>query len=181
MTEEKLTPEQEAAAKLEQEGASKVVSYEDFVNLQKGVEKLAAKLNGSSKEGGSKEGDGEPEPKPKTSYSSVVKTLYTDKHPEINLVWDEMLSEATALGQDPIDYYESKKGWQLEAKARAEAEREKESAKDALNIEGKPSVDARIDFSKITPEQISKLSEKQREQYRVFLRGQNTLEIKRVE
>lgn len=152
---------------------------ETIANLNKGIEKLASKLNqgaGDNKEGGDRS------PKPEQKYSSVVKTLYMEKHSEIETVWDEMAEEAAALGQDPIDYYESKKGWQLEAKARVEAERKREEAKVFTESpSGKPAGNERVDFSTIKPEQIAGLSAKQREDYRNYLRTQNPIEMKRVE
>lgn len=170
MEEAKLNPSKEGdTPKPEGEGVQ-YATAEDLKNLQKGIENLASKFN---ELGGKKEGEQE-SPKPaeqKPQYSPVVKRIYVKDNPEIEEVWDEMSAEAQSLGIDPIEYYESKKGWQLEAKARLREKQKKDEVKSKIDEpSGVITEKTSIDFSKITPEQIRQLDPKMREQYRDYLR-----------
>lgn len=170
MEEAKLNPSEEGQAPKPGEEGVQYATAEEVKNLQKGIENLASKVN---EFGGKKEGE-QDSPKPteqKPQYSPVVKRIYTKDVPEIEEVWDEMSEEAQALGVDPIEYYESKKGWQLEAKARLQAKQKKDEVKSKIDEpSGVITEKANIDFAKITPEQIRQLNPKAREQYRDYLR-----------
>ena len=65
----------------------------------------------------------------------ILKDLYFDKHPEAKEYWDEVESEAKALGKDPFELYSSSRFLQGEAKARFE---EKQGDEDAAGRIGKP-------------------------------------------
>ena len=175
MVDANVNPSQEDDESKLDEGADDApVTREEFKNMQKGIENLASKMNsdgdGTEKEGEEKEKKESPKPKV-DNYNPVVKRLYTKSTPEIEEVWDEVVEEANALGQDPIEYYEGKKGWQLEAKARLRTKNEKEKTKDKLEEpSGKITKDSKINFDKITPEQISNLDSGAREEYRKYLR-----------
>lgn len=183
MTEENLNPEEESQDKPTQEG----VSVEDFKNLQKGVQKLAESFNSlksSENKEAKDESDGKPEDKSEVKpapLSNVVKNLYLEKNPEFAEVEDEVMEESRQLGIDPIDYYESKQGWKLEAKARVQAKEEKEKAKSSIdNPSGKPAGADSLDYSKVKADQIKNLSPEQMDKYREYLRTNSPkAEIKR--
>ena len=148
------------------------VTKKDFENLQKGVEKLAGKIN---KSGEGEEGDGGselPEPKAKVGgINPIVRKIYLKDNKEFLEVEDEVVEEASKLGVDPIEYYEGKKGWQLEAKARADSKKAKEESKN--NIEspsGAITKDSSIDFAKVKPEQINKMDKETYSKYQNYLR-----------
>lgn len=167
MTDENLNPGGEAEAK-QNEGGQETVSVEDFKNLQKGIEKMATELN-SLKNKPSQGKEAEDEAKP-VQMSNVVKNLYLERNPEFSEVEKEVNEEAKALGVDPIDYYESKMGWKLEAKARAKANEEKEAAKNAIEAGSGNVTNKTIDFSNIKPEEIKGLDKEQMNKYREHLR-----------
>lgn len=75
-------------------------------------------------------------PKDAVSPSNLIlKDLYFDKHPEAKEYWDEVESEAKALGKDPFELYSGSKFLQGEAKARFE---EKQGDENAAGRVGKP-------------------------------------------
>ena len=169
MSEETKPAEEVQEAKPTEGG--EFATKEDLKNLSKGIEKLAEKLNKSTSVAEEDDTTSDEDKPSNPTVSPVVKKLYTEQKPEIEEVWDEVEEEAKALGQDPIEYFESKKGWQLEAKARLEAKKEKERAKNNIDSpSSKITQDTKVDFSKIKPEQISKLDKDQREAYREYLR-----------
>jgi hypothetical protein len=132
---------------------------EEYNNLVKGTKKLASELGRLRKERDATEVKTEIKTEVKTDevkYSSVLKRLYEDKHPEIKEVWDEVLKE-TPQGQDPIEYYEGKKGWQLEAKARYDARTEDEANKEKIRKPSNGVVKNTVDVSKVKPEEVEKL------------------------
>lgn len=179
MTDENLNPEEKPEGN-SPEGGQETVSVEDFKNLQKGVEKLAESMNSFKKEEQPAEGkEAKPEDNPKEEakpapMSNVVRNLYLKENPEFTEVEDEVKEEARQLGVDPIDYYESKQGWKLEAKVRAEARKKEEEAKSSIEgSNGKPNIEETVDFSKIKPEQVKSLSPKQMDKYREHLRSQS--------
>lgn len=142
---------------------------EEYNNLLKGTKKLASELGRLKKERETK-----PEVKTETQtpvntegevkVNSVLKRLYEKENPEIKEVWDELVKD-TPKGQDPIEYYESKKGWQLEAKARYDARTEDEANKEKIR---KPSsgTSFKQDFSNVkTEEDVAKLSHKDRVEF----------------
>ncbi len=165
--EEKSTPD---------DGGEEVtVTREEFNALKKGVDKFFSEEGqnkGKEEESTVETQEEESTPSGYSSgYSSVVKKLYFDKTPEIEEVWDEVLAEAKAIGQDPIEYYESKKGWQLEAQSRAEDKRVKEQTKNNIESPSGTITGDSINFDKIKPEQIGKLDVEGRQKYREHLRS----------
>lgn len=182
MTEEKeLNPNEEAEAKSQEEG-NVYVTQDDFKNLQKGVENLASKLNQSGENVEQEENAEEASTTPAPTISPIVKKLYLEKTPEIEEVWDEVEAEAKSLGQDTIEYYESKTGWKLEAKARANAKEKKEQTKNDIDSpSGTITSDTKINFDKITPEQIRNLDSGARDNYREHLRrAEGGVSIRRI-
>ena len=146
------------------------VTKEEFKNVQKGIEKIAEQLN---KSGESKEGEvNAPKPEPKVEgINPIVRKIYLKDNKEFLEVEEEVVAEATLLGIDPIEYYEGKKGWQLEAKARADSKKAKEESKN--NIEspsGAITKDSSIDFAKVKPEQINKMDKETYSKYQNYLR-----------
>lgn len=92
-----------------------------------------------SEKGRKKGDDGQEETKvPKETVSPsnlVLRDLFHDKHPEAKEYWDEVESEAKALGKDPFELYLGSRFLQGEAKARFE---EKQGDEDAAGRVGKP-------------------------------------------
>lgn len=142
---------------------------EEYNNLLKGTKKLASELGRLKKERGTVQGTGAEKQTPAkeestVKFSPVLKRLYEKENPEIQEVWEELVKEVPQ-GQDPIEYYESKKGWQLEAKARYDARTEDEVNKEKIK---KPSsgTSFKQDFSNVkTEEDVAKLSHKDRVEF----------------
>lgn len=134
---------------------------EEYNNLLKGTKKLASELGRLKKER-----DAKPEVKTETQttvktegevkFSPILKRLYEKDNPEIKEVWDELVKD-TPQGQDPIEYYESKKGWQLEAKARYDARTEDEANKEKIRKPSSGTVPSKIDVSKVKAEDVANL------------------------
>ncbi len=175
---ENPNPNQEGKPTPEDGGEEVPVTRAEFEALKKGVAKGFSEKGqeGEGKEGEQEEGAEKvtPEAKPtpsETAYNPIVKKIYMKDTPEIAEVWDEVEKEAKELGQDPIEYYEGKKGWQLEAQARAKAKQEKEQTKNDIDSpSGTITKDTKINFDKITPEQIKNLDADARNNYREHLR-----------
>ena len=153
---------EELFADIEDDGDSDEapVSREEFNNLIKGVKKLAS-TQGRLK----KEVVTEASAKviaPATATNSILKKLYAKESPEILTVWDEIVAEAPK-GVDPIEYYEGKKGWQLEAKARHDAKTEEETNKSKIDKPSSGIVSSKkIDLSKVNSEDVGKLDPSQK-------------------
>lgn len=130
------------------------VSREEFNRLQKGIKKMASQLGQTKKEPIKEE-----QPKQEDiNYNPILKRLYLKESPEMETVWDEVVKE-TPQGQDPIAYYESKKGWQLEAKARHNAIKEDEVNRSKIDKPSNSTATTRKDFSHIKSEgDLTKLS-----------------------
>lgn len=131
---------------------------EKLARLEKGVKKLATQR-----------GKEKAEPKKETkevesSIPSYVKRLYFKENPAIETVWDELVKEAG--DKDPIEYYESKKGWQLEAKARFDEKRQEEESKSKID---RPSNYAggskKFDPMKVKPEEVATLKPSEKAQW----------------
>lgn len=134
---------------------------EEYNNLLKGTKKLASELGRLKKERENK-----PEVKTETQtpvntegevkVNSVLKRLYEKENPEITEVWDELVKD-TPKGQDPIEYYESRKGWQLEAKARYDARTEDEANKEKIRKPSSGTAPSKTDVSKVKAEDVASL------------------------
>lgn len=187
MTEENLTPEQEAAAKLAKESESeealeidKIFSEiekedneeeVDFLkrkveNIEKGVSKFFSNQGRKQKEEKQPEKKEEVPIKEATpQINPVLKTLYFDKFPETKEVWEEVEKEAKLLGKDPFELYESSSYFKGEAKSRFDAKAEEERNKEKI---AKPSGipgSSKTDISKIKPEEVDKLSPSQKSEW----------------
>jgi hypothetical protein len=146
------------------------VTREEFDALKKGVDKFFSE-QGQRRNEEDDDDDDDDDIESTSSVSPIVKKLYFKETPEIKEVWDEVEEEALELGQDPIEYYESKKGWQLEAKARVQAREEKENIKNKIDSpDNTITKDTKVDFANITPEQIRMLDAGARDKYRDYLR-----------
>jgi hypothetical protein len=149
-------------ARVNKETGKNFKSLDDWKDSLKNLEKAVAD-KGRKKE--------EVQEAPKSN--AVIKRLYFKEVPEAETVWDDVEKEAKELNVDPFDYFESKKGWQLEAKARFEAKKEEEVAKSKVKNPSNTIGDGEIDFAKIKPEQISKLSTKDYARYKDYLSKQS--------
>jgi hypothetical protein len=155
-------------ARVNKETGKNFKSLDDWKDSLKNLEKAVAD-KGRKKE---------PKEAPKTN--SVIKRLFFKETPEAETVWDDVEKEAKELGVDPFDHYESKKGWQLEAKARFEEQKEQAEAKGKIKSPSNNIGDGEIDFAKITPDQISKLSKKDYDKYKEYLKKSSYREGKAI-
>jgi hypothetical protein len=154
-------------ARVNKETGKNFKSLDDWKDSLKNLEKAVAD-KGRNKE------------KESPKSNTVIKRLYFKEVPEAETVWDDVEKEAKELGVDPFNYYESKKGWQLEAKARFEAQKEEKAAKSKIKNPSNIIGDREIDFAKITPNQISKLSDKEYAKYKEFLKKHSYREGKAI-
>lgn len=145
-------------ARVNQETGKNFKSLDDWKNSLKNLEKAVAD-KGRKKE-----------PKQEPKSNPVLKRLFFKETPEAETVWDEVEKEAKELGIDPFEHYESKKGWQLEAKARLEAKKEEEVAKSKVHSPSNHIEDKEFSFSEIdldNPEHVKwiKSDEKREDSY----------------
>ena len=184
MSEENLTPEQEAEAKLAKESESEDAlddlfksdddSQEDLEDSEK-VKKLEERLGNIEKgvkkffsENGRKQKEVEKQPEPQKeapaipSVHSVLKSLYFDKHPEAKEYWSEVEKEAKLLGKDAFELYESSSFLRGEAKARHDAKIEEETNKAKIDKPSSGVVSKKEDISNVKPEDVQKLTPSQK-------------------
>lgn len=186
MSEENLTPEEEAEkAKLAKESESKDASElddllssideeddsKDIETLKKEVADLKKGVAKFFSEKGREKKEVKVETKPakevatESSFSPILKKLYMKDNPEIETVWDDIVKE-TPKGKDPIEYYESMKGWQLEAKARMDAKNEEETNKSKIDKPADGVVsNNKVDISKVKAEEVVKLTPSQKSEW----------------
>jgi hypothetical protein len=131
------------------------VSRKEYEDLKKGAQKLATEL------GRLKKDKVEPKETPVTG-NSVMKNLYFKANPEAQEIWDMVEEDAKALGKDPFELYETRQGYKLEAKARAEVKAEEEKNKTKIAKPSTQTGSSQEDISKVKPEDVEKLAPAQK-------------------
>jgi hypothetical protein len=130
------------------------VSREEFNRLMKGVQKLASEKGRETKV------PVETKSEPKTNHpiSAVIQNLYFNQNPEAKEVWNDVVTTAEQLKQDPFELYESSSYFKGEAKAKAESRRVSEENRSKISKPSNGSAPTKRDVSAIKPEDIGSLS-----------------------
>lgn len=131
------------------------VTRDELKRLEKGIKKIASMVGRTKAE----------TPKEKTEVKeggSVLKNLYFKANPEAQIIWDEVVREAKALGRDPYELYEGSSYLKGEAKARTEAKAEEERNKAKVEKPSTQTDSSPEDISKIKAEDVQKLSPAQK-------------------
>ena len=149
------------------------ISRKELKRLEKGIKILATKIG--------RENKAEPkEAKSETSAPIVyAEELLTIKHPEAELVMDELQEEAKRTGKDVLSVWKGSTFFKNEAKARAEAKKAEEVASQkvgdpSLNVKQGPIPFNRIDLDNQEHVKWLKADPKRMEQFSAYM-AENSL------
>lgn len=130
---------------------------EKIANLEKGIQKLATQKGREAKE--------EPKTGKNSLDSEIVEELLLTKHPEAELVLDDLKETAEAKGVSILKLFRESKYFQGEAKALSDAKKSEEEAKSKIKQPTNGTPLTKTDVLATKPEDVHKLKPSEKLQW----------------